>query len=39
VKGALRPSNEKMLYMYADEKSTEMGEVKEQNNMKVKERK
>jgi len=35
VKGALRPSNAKRLYM--DEKSTEIGE-KEQNNRKVKRR-
>jgi len=34
VKVALRPSNAKMLYM--DEKSTEKGEIKEQNNRKVK---
>jgi len=33
----LRPSNAKRLYM--DEKSTEIGEIKEQNNRKVKERK
>jgi len=37
VKGALRPSNAKRLYM--DEKSTEMGEIKEKNNRRVKGRK
>jgi len=37
VKGALRPSNAKGLYM--DEKSTEIGEIKEQNNRKIKGRK
>jgi len=37
VKGALRPSNAKRLYM--DEKSTEKGEIKEQKNRKVKGRK
>jgi len=34
VKGALRPSNAKRLY--TDEKSTELGVIKEQNNWKVK---
>jgi len=34
VKGALRPSNAKMLYM--DEKRTETGEIKKQNNRKAK---
>jgi len=34
VKVALRPSNAKRLY--TDEKSTETGEIKEQNNRKVK---
>jgi len=33
VKGALRPSNAKRLK--TDEKSTEIGELKEQNNRKV----
>jgi len=37
VKVALRPSNSKRLY--TDEKSTEKGEINEQNNRKVKERK
>jgi len=37
VKVALRPSNINRLY--TDEKSTELGETKEQNNRKVKERK
>jgi len=37
VKGALCPSNAKSLYM--DEKSTEKGEIKEQNNRKPKGRK
>jgi len=34
VKGALPPSYTKRLY--TDEKSTEIGEIKEQNNWKVK---
>jgi len=34
VKGALRPSNTKRLYL--DEKSTEIGEIKDQNNRKAK---
>jgi len=34
VKGALRPSNAKKLY--TDEKSTEIGEIKEHNNRKIK---
>jgi len=34
VKGALRPSNATRLYM--DEKSTEIGEIKYENNRKVK---
>jgi len=37
VKGALRPSNGKRLYM--DEKSTEKGEIIENDNRKVKGRK
>jgi len=37
VKVALCPSNAKRLYM--DEKSTEIGEIKEQNNRKGKGRK
>jgi len=37
VKGALRPSNAKKLYM--DEKSTEKGEIIEKDNRKVKGRK
>jgi len=34
VKGALRPSNARRLY--TNEKSTEIGEIKEQNNRKIK---
>jgi len=34
VKGALRPSNAKRLY--TDEKSADIGEIKEQKNRKVK---
>jgi len=37
VKGSLRPSNSKRLY--TDEKSTEIGEIKEKDNRKVKGRK
>jgi len=37
VKGVLRPSNAKRLY--TDEKGTETGEIKEQNDGKVKGRK
>jgi len=37
VKRVLRPSNAKRLY--TDEKSTEIGEIKEQKNRKVKVRK
>jgi len=37
VKGALHPSNAKRLY--TDEKSTEIGEVNQQKNRKVKGRK
>jgi len=38
VKGALCPSNAKNV-IYTDEKSTEIGEIKEQSNRKVKGRK
>jgi len=37
VKGVLRPSNANRLY--TDEKSTEIGEIKEQKNRKVKRKK
>jgi len=38
VKGALHPSNAKRLYTCKGEKSTEIGEIKDENR-KVKERK